>query len=271
MTHVSPSTRRRLALITGAAGGMGSAFARRLASEGYALLLTDKDGGRLETLGAAISKDFSVEASTVIADLSDSEDLARLVERVAAMEPLDMLVNNAGFATRGAFWERDLKKDVAMIHVHVVASVSLTRAALPAMIAAGRGDIINVSSIAAFAPMGGGDTYAATKAFVAVFSELLLNELKGTGVHVLSLCPGLTYTGFHDTPEWEDFERSDIPAFLWSQPDDVVRKALEALRRKKVTCIPGFTNRVLCEVGANRVFRWLCRKLPASQPVDSAR
>lgn len=240
---------------------MGSSFARQLASEGYDLLLTDKEQEPLEALGIEISRSHRVRTSTVITDLSDADDLARLVDRVAAMERLDLLVNNAGFATLGDFWRRDLNKELAMIHVHLNACVSLTRAVLPAMVAGGRGGIINVSSIAAFVPLGGGDTYAATKAFLVVFSELLQNELAGTGVRVLSLCPGLTYTGFHDTPEYEGFDRSSIPAFLWSRPDDVVRKALDALRRKKVIYVPGLTNRVLCEVGANRVFRWLCRRL----------
>jgi short-subunit dehydrogenase len=270
MNESITSTERRVALVTGAAGGMGSSFARQLASAKYDLLLTDKDRELLEAISAEIAKDYAVQPSTMVADLGDAGDLARLVDRVATMEPLDMLVNNAGFATRGAFWQRDLSKEIAMVHVHVDACVSLTRAALPAMVATGRGSIINVSSLAAFVPMGGGDTYAATKAFIVVLSEFLQNELMGTGVQVLALCPGPTHTGFHDTPEWEGFERSDIPAFLWSHPDDVVRSALDAVRQKKVICIPGFTNRVIREVGTNRIFRWLWRKLVAGRPVDGA-
>jgi hypothetical protein len=240
---------------------MGSSFARRLASEGYDLLLTDRLQEPLARLSAQLTESHPIRVSNVVADLGDRQDLHRLVQQVAELERLDLLINNAGFALRGDFWRRDLKRELEMIDVHISTCVSLTRAALPGMIARGRGDIINLSSVSAFMPAGGGDTYAATKAYIAVFSELLQIQLKGTGVHAMALCPGLTYTGFHDTAEWQDFKRSDVPRFLWGHPDEVVDRALRAVRRKKVICIPGLTNRLLCELGRNRVFRWLCRRL----------
>jgi short-subunit dehydrogenase len=244
---------------------MGSSFARRLASEGYDLLLTDRLQEPLARLSAQLTESHPIRVSNVVADLGDRQDLHRLVQQVAELERLDLLINNAGFALRGDFWRRDLKRELEMIDVHISTCVSLTRAALPGMIARGRGDIINVSSVSAFMPVGGGDTYAATKAFIAIFSELLQIQLKGTGVHAMALCPGLTHTGFHDTPEWQDFKRSDVPRFLWGDPDEVVERALRALRKKKVICIPGFTNRVLSELGRNRLVRWLCRRLNTGQ------
>jgi short-subunit dehydrogenase len=126
-----------------------------------------------------------------------------------------------------------------MIRVHVIATVTLTRAALPQMIGRGQGAIINVSSIAAFFPSGGGATYTATKAYLNNFSEALAGELDGTGVRVQALCPGFTYSEFHDTAEYEGFDRKQVPGTLWMSADAVVSESLAALDGGRVIVIPG--------------------------------
>ncbi len=166
--------------------------------------------------------------------------------------PVELLVNNAGFGAVGKFGEADFAKQLDMIAVHVIAPVRLYRAALPGMIDAGHGVIINVSSPAAFIPGPGNVTYSATKAYINVFSKCLAAELRGTGVKIQVLCPGFTITGFHDTPEYRQLAiRSHLPKALWMDADQVVSASLEALQRNQLFCIPGFKNRLM--IGLARI------------------
>ncbi|MBI1994364.1 MAG: SDR family oxidoreductase [Deltaproteobacteria bacterium] len=192
------------ALITGASSGIGAAFARRLASQGYNLVLVARREKRLRTLSEEMQGQFNVEAQVFPADLSHPLDLERLEKRTAEIANLEMLINNAGFGAPGKFMEMQVEKSIEMIQVHVIATVRLCRAALPAMIARGRGWIINVSSIAAFMASPRNATYCATKAYLNLFSQGLQDELTGTGVRVQALCPGLTHTEFHDIPGFKN-------------------------------------------------------------------
>ena len=254
----------RVALITGAAGGLGSAFARRLAGDGFHLIVTDKNQQGLEILGAELERLHGVPVETMVADLSDPAEIGRLANRITDVEDLELLINNAGFATTGKFSESDPTKQRAMIQVHVLATVALTRAALPRMIGRRRGSIINVSSLAAFVPLFGGVTYGASKAFLVFFSDCLRYELRGSGVRALALCPGLMHSGFHETEEFENVDLAAIPRALWSDPDEVVRKSLRALERGKALCLPGFINRLLKLLFSNflvrRLLYWLARR-----------
>jgi short-subunit dehydrogenase len=177
-------------------------------------------------------------------------------------------VNNAGFGVLGSFSHVPVEKSVEMMMVHDLATVRLTRAALPGMIARQHGGVINVSSVSAFLPLGGNVMYTSTKAFLNSFTQTLAFELQGSGVKVQALCPGFTYTGFHDTPEFEgDDFRARIPKFLWMMADEVVDQSLRALPRGRVIFIPGFKYRLVALAGRMGIMslasgfanRWLKR------------
>ncbi len=156
-----------------------------------------------------------------------------------------LLVNNAGFGTRGEFVEVALERTLDMIRVHVLATITLCRAAAPGMIARGYGAIINVSSIAAYFPSAGGANYGATKAYLNAFSEALAAELRDTGVAVQALCPGFTTTEFHDVGDYQAFDRGQIPAPLWMPAADVVAESLATLGSGRVIVVPGAKYRAI--------------------------
>lgn len=247
------------ALITGASSGIGATFARQLAAQGYDLILVARRRERLVALATELEERYAISAQALVADLSTLDGVERVEGRIVELEPLDILVNNAGFGIVGKFAESDLTRHLDMIHVHVIASVRLCRAVLPGMIARHRGGIINVSSISAFTSVGN-VTYTSTKAYLVAFSEALQVELAGTGVRVQALCPGFTYTEFHDTPELvNDFDRSRIPRIMWMSADKVVTGSLKALERGGVVYIPGIRNRLLAAVSRSRMVSLLFR------------
>jgi short-subunit dehydrogenase len=242
------SSQPRTALITGASSGIGAAFARQLAAKGYHLILVARRGERLAALAAELREDYPIAADVLVADLSSLSNIERVERRIAELENLELLINNAGFGAPGPFAEVDLVRHMAMIHVHIIASVRLSRAALPGMMARRRGAIINLSSIASFVPLPGSTTYSATKAYLNVFSEGLQAELKGTGVKIQALCPGFTHTGFHYTPEHGASRFPRIPELLWMPAPEVAAQSLNALSRGQVIFIPGLKNRLLAVV-----------------------
>lgn len=244
------STKVRTALITGASSGLGEVFARRLAARGYNLLLTARREERLNKLRHELEAKHSITVEVFVADLTRADDVDRLTGRIDSLDSLEMLVNNAGFGVLGSFVEIDAEGHADMIQVHVVAAVRLTRAALPKMIDRGSGAIINVSSVAGFRT-GGSVIYSATKACLTSFTQLLYTELNRSGVRVQALCPGLVYTGFHDTPDFECFDRSRIPKFLWLSADYVVDASLKALARNRAVCIPSWRYRLLVALMTN--------------------
>lgn len=233
------------AVVTGASAGIGVAYARDLARRGYDLLLTARRSDRLDALAGELREAFGVSVTTYPADLADAEQTRQLCAAIGELPNLTLLVNNAGFGTMGFFHDSDIEKQVAMVDVHVSATLRLCRAALPGMIARRHGRIINVSSIAAFF---NGTTYSATKAALNTFSLGLQSELNGVpgDFRVQALCPGYTYSEFHDTPDHAGFNRSNVPASMWMTSEDVVARSLAALEsRRRVILIPGWRNRVL--------------------------
>ena len=189
-------------------------------------------------------------------------------------------MNNAGFGTWGTFEKIPTEQHLAMIQDHILATVRLSRAALPGMMSRRHGAIINVSSIAAFLPNPGNVTYCASKAYLNSFSLALQSELSHTGVRVQALCPGFTVTEFHDNPEYAARNiRAKIPAALWMSADDVVAASLKELRRGRVICIPGLKNRVLVALGRSglarlfmeRFARRLRRELDTPRPEPERR
>jgi short-subunit dehydrogenase len=252
------------ALITGASSGIGTEFARQLAAQQYDLILVARREERLRALAAELRRTHSIRVEVLVADLSNLTDIERVAARISELDILDLLINNAGFGVPGRFADADPAKQLAMLEVHVVACTRLSRSALPGMIARGRGLIINVSSLAAFFPMPGSVAYCSTKAYLNTFSKALQAELRGTGVQVQALCPGFTYTEFHDTPEFVNFSRSTLPKLFWMKAETVVAASLGAARRGRVICIPGFGYRLIALAGRSglaalllKILMWL--------------
>ena len=236
-----------MALITGASSGIGEAYARALARKGYALILSARREARLQALAEELRRRYHVQTEVLVADLSDPAGIASVEARIAEIDTLTFLVNNAGFGTPGSFVENDLTGQEAMIRLHVGASVRLTRAALPVMLARGSGSdpicgaIVNVASLMAFYPLPGSATYGATKAYLKVFTEALHQELMGTAVRVQALCPGLTRTEFQ-REIWRDASkvgRLSIPDWMWMSAEDVVAQSLRDLDNGRVISVPG--------------------------------
>jgi short-subunit dehydrogenase len=235
----------KTALITGASSGIGAAFARQLAAREFNLVLVARREERLRAMAAELERKFPIHAEVLAADLSETAGIERVEKRIGEIEDLYLLINNAGFGAPGDFAETDIHDHLDMIHVHVVASVRLMHAALPCMIARGRGGVINVSSVAGLAPIPSHATYSATKGYLILFSEAVQVELKGTGVQIQALCPGFTRTEFHDKLDEEKFDRSGIPGFLWMNADDVAARSLDALSRGQVVYVPSRNYRLV--------------------------
>jgi len=238
------------AVITGASSGIGEAFARRLTREGYDVVLVARRQERLELLAADLKKRHVVNAHTVVADLSKLDDVERVADVVtdlAEAGKLDLLINSAGFGTVGSFADLSPQEHLDMINVHITASVQLTRAALPGMLRRNRGGIINVASIASWYPLPGNVDYGASKRYLVTFCEALQTELYGTGVAVQALCPGFTYSEFHDTAAFRTvgFRRESVPAFMWQTAEQVIEASLNQLGNPDSVCIPGIHNRAL--------------------------
>ena len=251
-----------LALVTGASSGIGAVFAKKLAGRGHGLILVARRRDRLESLAGELTERFGVEAQVVAADLADPMDLGRLERLIRERTDLEFLVNNAGFGTAGRFSNVALSKNLDMLRVHCEATVRLSHAALPGMVGLKRGAIVNVSSVAGIIRVPGSAMYCSTKAFLNAFSETLSMELQETGVRVQALCPGFTYTEFHDSPEFADnFDRGDIPKFLWLSADRVVDMSLTALKRDRVICVTGLKYRLVIAISTNRWVRPFLRRL----------
>lgn len=244
--------RRATAAITGASSGIGAAYARSLALLGYDLLLIARRADRLDALARELERRHAVSVRSIAADLSSTEDIRRVATELSRTQALELLVNNAGFGTIGAFAEVAIQGQTDQVMVHVFASVELARAALPNMLARRRGAVVSVASTAAWAGLPGNVTYSATKRFLVTFSEGLQAELDGTGVFAQALCPGFTYTEFHDKGDWanSDFRRNRVPAFLWMTADEVVSASLADLGTGAPVLVPGALNRAIVGVMA---------------------
>jgi len=249
---------RPMALVTGASSGIGTTFARQIAEEGYDLTLVARRTERLEALAAELRLQHGVSAEAVAADLTRDEDVERVGRLLAESAHLALLVNAAGFGTKGFFFETDPEPQDDMHRLHVLAAERLMRAALPGMMARRRGGIINVSSVAGFIQNPGSIGYCATKAWMNSFSEGLHMELKALGspVVVQALCPGYTWSEFHDVM---GADRGEIPKGWWMPAEFVVRESLRGLKEGKLFVIPGWRYRLivrLVKLVPRPIFMW---------------
>ncbi len=235
---------RPLALVTGASGGIGAVFARKLADAGYDLVLVARRKERLEALERELASRCSAAVEVLVADLATEAGLLDVEQRIAGAGNLEFLVNNAGFGVSGRFIEADAARLDEMHRLHVLATVRLTRTALPGMVARGKGNLINVSSVAAFVATPGSTGYSATKTWMNAFTEGVYLELASTGskVKVQALCPGFTLTEFHDVM---GVDRKLIPAALWMKAEDVVEASFRGLARGTLFVVPGLRYRLL--------------------------
>ncbi len=232
-------TARPRALVTGASSGIGQTYAERLARQGYDLILVARRRDRLEELATRLKRDGAA-ADVIVADLNDPQDLAAVGARAAADEALSLLINNAGFAGYQPFAGIDTKVIDDLIGIHIRAVTHLTRAALPGMISRGSGAIIGVASLLSLTgtippnPLPYRATYAAAKAFMLAFTQMLAGELAGTGVRLQVCLPGRVATEFH---VFHGVDTSKLPPAM--SADDVVTASLAALAQNEVVCIPG--------------------------------
>jgi short-subunit dehydrogenase len=261
MSHPAPAPdarpRTRRALVTGATAGIGLEFARQLAARGHDLVLVARDAERLESVAAELRSAYGVTAEVLPADLADRAQLARVEARLAdSAQPVDVLVNNAGFGLKGKFLDNTVEQEQAHLDVLVVAVMRLCHAALGPMVARGNGQVVNVSSVAGFLPRG---TYSAAKSYVTQFSQWAHHEYAPHGVQVMALCPGFVRTEFHQRM---DVGRDSAPSFLWLEASDLVAAALGDLEAGKAISVPSLRYKAIV-IGARYVPAGLLQRFQA--------
>ncbi len=255
-----PYLLHQTALITGASAGIGAAFARALAREGYNLVLIARRADRLQILAEEIQQISPVKIEIFPADLVNTADLARLEARIPQIPNLAVVINNAGFGTGGDFARVPLKPELDMVRLHVIASMTIMHAALPVLANQPNSALINVSSTMSFLPTPKNATYGATKAFLNSFSQAVQGELSTRHVRIQALCPGFTESEFHDIIK---MDRARVPAFLWMTADQVVAESLQGMREGRSMVVPGW---------ANKAFYFIATSLPQSllAPIETA-
>ena len=241
--------------MTGASAGIGAAFARLLAAEGFDLVLVARRQSHLEALAGELESAHGVSAHVVAADLAvpgAPQEIHATLESLGVS--VDVLVNNAGYGLREGFAAARWQQHADFIQVMATSLTELCHLFAPAMKECGWGRIINVSSVAAFSPAVAGSLYGGVKAYGVAFSQALGLELEGTGVNVCALCPGYTLSEFHDVIDVRD-QIDALPGFLVMAAETVARQGWQAVQRGDPICIPGWIYRLIC---------FVCRLAPPS-------
>jgi short-subunit dehydrogenase len=233
------------AFITGASSGIGLSFAKQLAQQGFNLILLARRKDRLKTIASELESQNSIRCEIIQADLSEIGDIKKTVDYIHQINDLDVLVNNAGFATLGYFADVPIEKSLGMLNVHITATILFTHTAIKGMLKRKRGAIINVSSIGSFVLSPGNVVYDSTKSFLNTFSQNLKLEMQDMDIRIQALCPGLTRTEFHEVGDLRNYDRKAIPDSMWMSPDKVASLSLAALgKSKKIIFIPGWKKRL---------------------------
>lgn len=231
------------ALVTGASAGIGRAFAAALAARGHDLVVTARRIDRLESLARELRDAHGTETLAIAADLAEPEAPRQIVDAVhAAGIEIDYLVNNAGYGIRERFLNAPWETHAHFLRVMVDSWLELTHRLAPAMVARGHGRIVNVSSLASLAPEPPGSLYPAAKCLMTSASRSLRLSLLGTGVHCTALCPGFTYTEFHDVLGARE-AMNRLPKLMWQSADAVVTAGIRGVERNKAVVVPGAFNR----------------------------
>ena len=248
------SSPRRTALITGASAGIGEVFAEAYARRGHDLILTARRADRLQALAGKLAAAHGITATVLAADLADPAAPEALWREIEARGlQVDVLVNNAGYGLDAPFSEHGWPAHRDFIQVMMTACMHLAHLALPDMRARGYGRIVNVASLAAYMPGSYGHTlYGASKAFLLKASQSLSIETEGTGIHVTALCPGFTWSEFHDA-NGTRAQMNAIPRWMWMDARPVVEAAIAGVETGEPLVVPGRVNRMLA---------WLSRHLP---------
>jgi short-subunit dehydrogenase len=239
-----PASPSSAALITGASAGIGAEIARELARRGHNVVLVARRKERLDELAAELRSRQGVRAETIACDLSKAAPRARLPGRIAGLGlDVEVLVNNAGFATGGPFADSDPERELEQVRVLVEAVVALTSAFLPAMVERRRGAVLNVASTAGMQPLPYAAGYSAAKAYVLTFSEAIHHEVAGAGVTVTALCPGPVETDFWQSAGWRvggkrSFEQV-FPRPALVSPAAVARAGVDGLAAGRRVVVPG--------------------------------
>ena len=247
----------KTALITGASGGIGEAFARQLAALGRDLVLVARSEDRLKALARDLTAQHGIEAHVIAADLArPSAATAVFAETQRLGLAVDLLVNNAGFGKRGEFTELPFDQQADMVRLNVNTLMELSRLYLPAMRQRQRGGIINVSSMGAFQPVPTMAVYGATKAFALSLSEALAEEVANDGVTVVALCPNSVSTGFQATAGVYEGQRDKMMT-----PDEAAAAALRAFEQRKSSVVPGLQNKLMVFISTRLLPRRLVARL----------
>ena len=234
------------AVITGASAGLGLCFANKIAEYGFDLVLIARRKERLQDIATKLESEHSIRCEIIPADLALVEDIEKVADKIKQIPNLDILINNAGFATLGYFADVPIEKNMRMLHVHMTAPVLFTNAALQIMRKRKQGVIINVSSLGAYILTPGNVLYDATKSFLNTFSENLRAEVQDLGIKIQALCPGFVSTEFHEVGDLKNFDKSAVPDSSWMTPESVVSLSLKELEKSKKTIfIPGRKKRFI--------------------------
>ena len=233
---------RKIAFITGATSGIGAEFARAFARQNYDLIITGRREQVINALASELKAAYAINVKVILAELSDEKTIERLADKIKNLPNLEVLVNNAGFGSRGYFYAGDIAVYENMLKTHVLATMKFSHAALSNMIAHKNGVIINVSSVAGF--MAWSPVYSATKAFINMFTESLHLQLKANGIKFQALCPGYTISDFHKKINIDIHEECKKFKIKPMSPEQVVSISLKYLKKGRVICIPGFLNKL---------------------------
>ena len=255
------SSSHPLSLITGASAGIGAAFARELAALGHDLVLTARRVDRLEALAGELREKHGVSVTVLPNDLADPDAPQLLCEALQERGlQVDWLINNAGYGVPGSFLANDWKTHADFLQVLLTAPTELAWRLLPGMRKRGYGRVIHVASLAGHVPGPAGHTlYAASKAYLIKFSQSLALESREAGVNVCALCPGFTWSEFHDVTGTRD-KMDQMPGFMWLTAEDVVRQGIAAVERGHAVYIPGRVNRAIkaiVQLMPDRLAMWI--------------
>ncbi len=242
----TPAPGKRCALITGASAGIGEAFARELAQRGHDLILVARRQDRLDALAQELASTHNIRALAFAADLADPRVPEQLFEAIAEQGlKVDILVNNAGYGVSGSFHHKPWEVHADFLQVLLISLCQLSHLALMGMRRRGYGRIINVASLAGVVPATASHTlYAASKSFVIRFSQSLALENPDSGVHVCAVCPGFTYSEFHDVTGTRD-KVSQLPKWMWMDAATVARQGVDAVMAGRTTVINGRANTMI--------------------------